>query len=200
VTAFGVLILGKEIQRDPPRARRELAARAAAASVALRRGAGFVATLEAQIAHQTESGSAILVALLDELGVARDRLVVAERTRSTREEVRAGAALLKSQGVDRLWAITSVYHVPRVRQYLSEHLPSAHFGVFSPECFFRDGTPQERAWIEAGAPTPETLQHEGRIERRWLLFARFFRLLPAPFRYDFEERIAQTYAAFGDRV
>jgi uncharacterized SAM-binding protein YcdF (DUF218 family) len=195
-----VLILGKELQRDPPRARRELAARAAAASVALRRGALFVATLEAQLAHQQETGSAIVVALLHELGVDPERLVVAEQTRSTREEVRAAADLLETHGGDRLLAITSVYHVPRVRQYLGDHLPEGRFGVYSPECFYRDANPLERSWIEAGAPSTETLAHEGRIERRWLTGAAASRLVPGRWRYGLEERLALFWAAIGDRV
>ena len=195
-----VLILCKELQRDPPRARRELAARAAAGAVALRRGALFVATLEAQLANQSETGSAIVVAFLRDLGVPEDRLIVAEQTRSTREEVRAAADLLETHGADRLLAITSLYHVPRVRRYLADHLPEGAYGVYSPECFYRDATPQERAWIAAGAPSPETLEREGRVERRWLTGAAAFRLLPAPWRYRLEERLAQAWAAVGDRL
>ncbi len=200
MTRDGVLILGKELQRDPERARRELAARAAGAAVALRRGAVLAATLEAQLANQSETGSAIVVALLDELGVARERLVVAEQTRSTREEAQGGAALLEAHGLDRLLAITSVYHVPRVRRYLADHLPEGRFGVYSPECFYREATPQEQAWIQAGAPSPETLEREGRVERRWLLGAQLFRAVPAPMRFRLEARIAQTWAAIGDRI
>ncbi len=195
-----VLILGKELQRDPERARRELAARAAAASVALRRGARYVATLEAQLAHQSQTGSEIVVALLAELGVDRECMVIAEQTRSTREEVRMAVALLDARGGDRVAAITSTYHVPRVRRYLADHLPEGRYAVFSPECFYRDATPQERAWIRAGTPSPETLAHEGRVERRWLAGAAAFRVLPAPWRYTVEERLAQAWAAVGDRL
>ncbi len=165
----------------------------------MRRGAVFVATLEARIAHQPLAGSAIVVGLLEELGVSRDQMEVAEQTRSTREEVRAGAALIERRECDRLVAITSLYHVPRVRRYLGEHLPPGQYTVYSPESYYRDADPTERAWIDAGAPTPETLRQEGRVERRWLLLASVARLLPAPLRFDLEAGVAQLYAAWGDR-
>jgi uncharacterized SAM-binding protein YcdF (DUF218 family) len=155
--------------------------------------------LEATLAHQEESGSAIVVELLKALGVPRDRLVIAEDTRSTREEVRAGADLVRQHGVDRLAAITSIYHVPRVRRYLADHLPVGRFAVYSPECFYRDATAQERAWINAGTPTAETLAQEGVVERRWLACASVAGCLPGDLRFELEARVAQLYAAIGDR-
>jgi len=175
----------------------ELRARAAAAAVALRHGGAFIASLEARLPRQADTGSHIVVGLLQELGVCPESLVVEAWTRSTREEVMGAARLVEEQGLERLVAITSVYHVPRVRAYLSDHLPRGRFSVHSPECYYRQATPRERTWIEGGAPTAQTLHVEGRVERGCHLLRRALQALPEPVRYDVEIQLVRTWAALG---
>ncbi len=179
-----VLIMGKELLRDPERARRELAARAAAASAALRCGAEVIYTLEARLRGQERSGSHIVREYLLELGVPEDRIVARAQTRCTREEAREGAALVRSRGHRRLGVITASYHVPRTRLYFSRELGPGQFEVVAPENFIQRARPAERVWIEAGTPSAQTLEREGRLESALLLAGRIAGRLPAGRRLE----------------
>ncbi len=171
----GVMVLGKELRTDPERAMRELRARSAAASVALREGARFVATYEAELRGQERSGSAIVHELLRELGVQGDRILVKNWTRCTREEAQAADQLIGERGASRLACITSTYHVPRARRYMAGN---PRVVVTSPETFLQRATALEAAWIEGGIPTAETLEHEGRVEQALLWLHRTFGQVP----------------------
>lgn len=175
-----VLILGKELRRDPERGGRELQARAAAAAAAWRAGAAFVATLEARLRGQDRSGSAIVVEDLRALGVPDAAIVRADQTRSTREEAVLGAALFRERGVRRGLVVTARYHVPRARRLFSEE--GAIVAVHAPEALWRWATPRERAWIEAGEPTDAVMAEEGRMEFVLSQLARGLRPFPAPVR------------------
>ena len=119
----GVLILGKELRHFPERARRELKARSAAAAVALRaHGAQAAVSLEAPLAGQEDAGSAIVASFLGELGVPAERMVLDERTRSTREEAVEGARVADRLGWKRVLVVTSAYHVPRARRVFGDVL------------------------------------------------------------------------------
>lgn len=156
-----VMVLGKELRMDPERAMRELRARSAAASVALREGAGFVATYEARLRGQERSGSAIVRELLLELGVPEERILIEDWTRCTQEEADAARALVRERGLGRLACVTSTYHVARARRYME----GGPIVVTSPETFLQRANAQEAAWIEGGTPDAATLEHEGRIEQ-----------------------------------
>ncbi|MDP2307272.1 MAG: YdcF family protein [Pseudomonadota bacterium] len=175
-----VLILGKELRRDPDRARRELRARAAAGAAAWRAGAPFVATLEARLRGQELSGSAIVADYLAELGVPQRAIVRMDRTRSTREEAVEGAALFVARGVRRGLVVTASYHVPRARRLFAD--VGAPAAVHAPEGLWRFANATERAWIEAGTPDAAVMAEECRIEAVLSNLARGLALLPVPAR------------------
>ncbi|MFH1466591.1 MAG: YdcF family protein [Pseudomonadota bacterium] len=160
-----VLILGKALRRDPERARRELAARAAASSAALRAGARRVLSLEALMRGQDEPGSAIVAALLAGLGVPAGRLIAAARSRSTREEALVALDLADAHGLRHLVAVTTGYHVPRARRVLEEVLGPERVSVHATTAFLALASPRERAMILAGEPGPGALHREARTER-----------------------------------
>ena len=90
-----VLILGKELRRDPCRGLAELKARSAAAAALLRLGVPVAVSLEAPLRGQLDAGSALVARLLAELGVEEGKLLAAQITRSTREEALEAAALAR---------------------------------------------------------------------------------------------------------
>jgi hypothetical protein len=194
--ADGVLILGKELRRYPQRARLELRARSAAAAIAVRNGARFVATLEARLKGQQESGSSIVRAHLLELGVDPARIVLANQTRSTREECVAARDLVQEHGLSRLAVVTHAYHLDRVRSYLRDAMPQTSWVAGVPESWIRDATPVERAWIEAATCTPETFAQERSAER---VFGGLAALL-APLPRDLRERVEISAGGFYRRV
>ncbi|MCB9797019.1 MAG: YdcF family protein [Alphaproteobacteria bacterium] len=195
----GVMILGKELRRYPERARRELRARAAAASVALRHGAREVLSLEDVLRGQQHSGSRIVAELLHELGVPPERVVLAERTRSTREEALEGARLSLARGYRRLVAVTSAYHVPRARYYFTEAFrelvpPEAcQVEVVAPESFLQRANEAERRWIEAGTPGPDCFRQEQPMEMAFGAFAALLRPLPRRLRWSVEVEAAAAF-------
>lgn len=172
-----VLVLGKELRRDPERARRELQARAAAASAAIRAGARFVASLEAKLAGQGESGCDLVFDMLRELGVPEAQIVRASLTRSTREEAVLGTSLFEERGVQRGLVLTARYHVPRSRQLFVDSCAAAE--VHAPEGLWRWANERERAWIRAGEPGAAAMAAEARTERLFGLLEGALRPLPA---------------------
>ncbi len=181
-----VFVLGKELRRDRDRALRELGARAAAAAIAFREGAPRVISLEAPLQGQEEAGSRIVARLMGELGVPGDALVLEETTRSTREEAMRLRRVLDARGWRRALAVTSAYHIPRSRRYFQEVLGSDRVEVQPPEVFLARARPRERELILAGAPSPEALAQECRVEATFLSFSRVLAPLPAPLRWELE--------------
>lgn len=171
-----ILILGKELRRDPERARRELRARAAAAAVALREGAAFVATLEARLRGQEVTGSELVAGYLAELGVPVDRIVRRDQSRSTREEAVLGAALFAERGVERGIVLTARYHLPRARRLFAE--AGARVELRSPGELTRGATPTELTWIHAGEPTAATFTDEAGSEALFGALEALLRPLP----------------------
>ena len=157
-----VLILGKELRRDPERARRELRARAAAAAVAVRAGAAFVATLEARLRGQDITGSELVAGYLVELGVPEERILRRDQSRSTREEAVLGTALFAERGVRRGLVLTARYHVPRVRRLFAE--AGAPVEVRAPDELSRGATPRELTWIREGEASAATFADEAASE------------------------------------
>jgi hypothetical protein len=182
----GVLILGKELRRDPERARRELRARAAAASAALRAGAAWVATLEAKLRGQEHSGAALVAEFLDELGVPPERIVARDLSRCTREEAVLGAALFDERQARRGLVLTARYHVPRARRLFLE--ASARAEVHTPEALWRHADARERAWIEAGTADDGVMAAEAPVERVFGALGTALRPLPAGLRAMVEIR------------
>ncbi|MFT4975786.1 MAG: uncharacterized SAM-binding protein YcdF (DUF218 family) [Myxococcota bacterium] len=183
-----VLILGKELRRDPVSARQELRARSAAAAVAFRDGARAVLALEAPLTGLEDSGSALVVGHLRHLGVPAGAIVAEQATRSTREEALRAHALVRERGLGRLLVITAGYHVPRARAVFTEHFGAGAVTVHAPEGFLRGATVEERRWIHEGVPGTETEAREVRLER-WLSRAEAaLRWLPERVRWQAEVR------------
>lgn len=185
-----VMVLGKELRRDPERARRELLARAVAAVVALRGGARKVLTVEARLRGQAESGSALVAAALLARGAREDQLIRQEQSRSTREEAMLARALTVEHGLGRLGVITAHYHLPRARALFDEHFAPGEVELFTPESFAQRATAEERAVIAAATPTAETMRDEGRAEAVLHGLARALRPLPNPLRFAVEVQAA----------
>ena len=195
----GVLVLGKELRRDRGRALRELRARSAAAAIALRQGAAAVASLEAPLVGQEQAGSAIVAAFLRELGVPQQSIILAEQTRSTREEAIAGCAMARDRGWRRTLVITARYHVPRARMLMEEHFGRSAVSVHAPEALLRAATATERAWILAGSPSAAALAAEAPVERVLHGLARVLRPLPDALRWSLEVRAGAALRDAGSR-
>ncbi|MSQ01390.1 MAG: YdcF family protein [Myxococcales bacterium] len=171
-----VLILGKELRREPDRALRELRARAAAAAAALRAGARCVVTLEAHLRGQEFSGSALVVGLLQQLGVDDAQILRRDVTRSTREEAVFGTASFEEQGSIRGLVLTAAYHVPRSRRLFQE--AGARAEVHAPHALWRWANEREREWIADGEPSPAEVAREARTERVFSVLEAAIRPLP----------------------
>lgn len=194
-----VLILGKELRRYPQRARRELRARAAGASVALRGGARFVANLEARLRGQAQSGASLVAQDLAALGVAQDQVLLQNQTRSTREEVVAARELVREHAVERLLVLTAAYHLPRVRRYLQDAMPFGGWVAQAPEALLQHANAQERAWIEAAIPSPQVYEEEAFSEGAFGWGARALSPLPRRLREGLEIRAGALFRRVGDR-
>jgi hypothetical protein len=193
-----VLILGKELRRDPERARRELRARAAAASAALRAGAPFVATLEAKLRGQEESGSTIVIGYLHELGVPDAAIVRDNVTRSTREEAVHGGALFRSRGVRRGLVVTARYHVPRATRLFAD--VGAPAVVHTPMALWRFANEVERRWIAEGEPDAAVMVDECRVEALLSTLARALAPLPVTARSRLEIAAGAAFRGVADRA
>ena len=190
----GVMILGKELRRDRDRAIRELWARSAAAAVVWRElGAQTIVTLEAPLQGQPEAGSDIVVRMLGELGVPRAAIHQEWCTRSTREEALGLRRVADLYGWGRVLALTSAYHVPRSRRYFFEVLGRDRVAVMPPEVFSSRARPVERQRILEGAPHPEAMDQERRVEATFLALSRVLRPLPGPLRWELEVLAGGVY-------
>lgn len=192
-----VLILGKELRREPDRAVRELRARAAAAAAALRAGAGCVVTLEAHLRGQDLSGSALVVGLLGELGVDPAKIVRQDQTRSTREEAVLGTACFDERGARRGLVLTAGYHVARSRRLFAE--AGAHAEVHAPHALWRWANERERGWIAAGEPSAAAVAQELRTERMFTALETAIRPLPLGLRSGLEIRMGGWLRGRADR-
>ncbi len=179
-----VVILGKQLKGDPDRALRELRARSAAASAAWRSGVPVVATLEARLKGQAQSGSSLVMGMLTELGVPGTAIVSADRSRSTREEALVAAELLGARGIRRVLVLTARYHTVRARRLFEE--TGMHVAVHAPDAMWRFANPFERAWIDAGEPDAATLAAEGRTENLWETLGVLIGPLPSRWRHALE--------------
>jgi len=183
-----ILILGKEHRRDPERATRELAARAAAASAVFRARIGHmtrVLALEAPIPG-VESGSPLVQRLLIELGVPRDHIHLERSTYSTRAE----AILAHKLAAGPMLVLTHGYHLDRATRIFAESGP-ARFSVHTPESFWKIANPRERALLSVGLPSPATITIEARQERIFGMLAALVRPLPRLVREN-----AETWAGW----
>jgi len=187
------MVLGKELRRFPERAVRELHARSAAASVAVREGASVVFALEAHLRGADRSGSAIVAECLRELGVAPGRVVRDDRTRSTREEAVEGLREARQHGVDRLTVLTHGYHVPRVRSYFAELFAPGAYRVLTPEAYLQRARGLEREWIEAATPDEAVYGDERIAELVLGGLATALRPLPRSLRYRLEIQAAGAF-------
>lgn len=192
-----VLVLGKELRGHPERARRELRARAAAAAAAVRAGASFVATLEAKLRGQDDSGSAMVLDDLLSFGVPRDRIVLADRTRSTREEAALGTALFVERGVRRALVLTGEYHVARARRLFVDAISPAE--VHSPSAMWRFANQAERIAIQDAVPSAETSAIEARNERVLNALESALRPLPIGLRSMLEIAAGAAWRGAADR-
>lgn len=186
------MVLGKELRRSPERAVRELQARTAAGSVALRRGATHLLTLEARLRGQERSGSSIVLDMLRALEVPMDRVVSANQTRSTREEVLEAQRLARELGVERLLVVTTSYHLRRARRYFADCAPGLAW-VTTPESLLQGARPLERDWILGGVPDADAMAHESRMERIFGGMAQLLRPLPGPVRWAIEVHAGAWY-------
>jgi uncharacterized SAM-binding protein YcdF (DUF218 family) len=191
------MVLGKELRHHPERGMRELRARSAAASVALRDGATRVLALEALLKGQEHSGSRLVCECLQELGVPLGRIQLAEITRSTREEALEGARCVREQGFRRLAVLTHGYHVPRVRRYFGEVLPAGRFVVCTPETFLQRAQGLERLWIEQGRLDQAALDQERLPETLFGTLGGLLAPLPGPLRWRLEVQAAALYRRVG---
>ena len=182
----GVMVLGKELRRDRHRALRELRARSAAASIAFREGARGVVAIEAPLQGQEEAGSVIVLRFVTGFGVPAERVILDERTRSTREEAVEGLRVADEQGWERLLVVTSVYHIPRATRYFEEVMGRERVAVLPPEALLSRANAGEREAILAGTPQRDAMADECRVEALLSGLARALRPVPAPLRWDVE--------------
>jgi uncharacterized SAM-binding protein YcdF (DUF218 family) len=186
-----VLILGKELRVDPARGRRELGARCAAASALWRHGASYVVNLEAKLRGQDESGSAVVRAMLAELGVPEAAIVLDDRTRSTREEAVEGGAKFLELGARRPVVVTARYHVPRARRLFAD--VGVATAIHTPEAFWRFANDKERMWMAAGIPDEAVMRRECATEAVLSTLARVLSPLPASWRAALEIRAGAAW-------
>jgi DUF218 domain len=184
-----VLVLGKELRLDAARGRRELMARAAAASAVHRATGCQILTLEARMRGQTQSGARLVCGLLEELGVPTAEVVAEERTRSTRAEVQRLAQLFPGEPV---WLLTASYHQDRCRGLLVE-AGLRHSRVFRPEDFENLATEREKDWIVGGIPDAVVLEEEARREQLFSSAERLLRPLPLRLRSRIEVAAGEVY-------
>ena len=180
-----IVVLGKELRRDPARGVRELRARAAAATIALRLGVPWAVSLEAPLRGQVDAGSALVARLMGELGAPSARLVRQEVTRSTREEAVQAARLARARGWSSLWVVTADYHRARAQRYFDD-LDGVVARVCAPDALVRWARPVEATWISEGHPDPRALAAEVRAERTFEMLGAALRPLPTRLRWRVE--------------
>lgn len=188
-----ILVLGKELRGNPERARNELGARSAAASIAWRRSGGQVFTLEGVLRGQGQAGCEIVRDYLLDLGVTESSIVAKPWTCSTREEVLLSARLMNETGARKLGVITSAYHVARCRRYFVECGISGW--VHTPEVFLKWATDEEKMLIVQGTPGAEALAEEATVERRLGRAEAVLRGFPPSLRWRMEVKAGRWFRA-----
>ena len=194
-----VVVLGKELRHDPHRAMQELRARAAAASAVQRATGATIATLEARLRGQDDTGSTIVRRLLDELGVPEQGIYREDQTRSTREEVARTLYIAQERGWRRVLVVTARYHSPRARRLFADELGAVALPtvvVHGPPALLRLANATERDWIVAGEPDAATMARECRAEAVLSTLARVVR--PLPFRRSLEIRAGAWLRGYTD--
>ncbi len=189
-----LLVLGKELRRDPERALRELAARSAAAAVAWRCWRVPILALEGVLRGQEEPGCDIVQREFVTLGVPADQVVARPWTCSTREEVLRSVELLDQMKGCRMLAITAAYHVPRTRRYFRQAQRSVR--VASPEAFLRGANERERQQILAGTPDARSLEMELRAERKLDRVETLVGFLPDSVAWHLEVQSGRWFRSF----
>lgn len=183
-----VMVLGKELRKDPVRGRAELWARSAAAAVAWRQGVSTVLALEAQLKGQTEAGSDIVAQRLREHGVPDSALVLDTSTRSTREEALEARRHCEEQRWSSLLVITSAYHLPRARRCFEDVFDDLSVTLWAPEDLLPSAHPMAREDILAAETPQDALRKERRAERVLLALERLLEPLPSRVRWGLEVR------------
>ncbi len=176
-----VMVLGKELRRDPVRGRAELRARAAAASVAWASGVPRVMALEAHLRGQATAGSALVAADLRRHGVPDEALVLDTTTYSTRQEALAARERCEAEGWNSLLVITASYHLHRACRCFEEVLGADRVALVCPEDMLGDAGPLARGDILAGEVTAAAQRVEARAEA--VLSTLGFLVSPLPDRW-----------------
>lgn len=198
-----VVVLGKELRRFPERARRELAARSAAAALVqpLLGPPGRVLTLEAPLRGQAAAGSAIVVDELQALGVPDAVVLQRQASRSTREEALLTARLAAELGLGRVLVITSRYHLARAARIFEEVMGPEAVRCVTPEqvgaALGVDEASPHGQRIRAGCCDRAALREEAVSERVFGLFAWVLRPLPRRWRWGLEVGAAVVLRGLG---
>ena len=183
-----VMVLGKELRKDPARGRAELRARAAAAATAWRAGVPRVLSLEARLRGQAQAGSELVATDLHRHAVPASALILDTQTRSTREEALEAHRLCQAHGWTRLLVITAAYHLPRARRCFEEVLSGTHVMMSAPEDLLPLADDLARLDI-VSAQTPEAaVRMERRAERVLSCLATALLPLPRSVRWGIEVR------------
>ena len=178
------MVLGKELKRDPERARRELAARCAAAARAWHLGARHILTLEARLRGQSLSGSAIVAHNLRTLGIPDSAIVLRSQSRSTREEAIGAHHIAKMLNIKRLLVFTTSYHVARASHYFDLIFPPGQALVAPPEFVLEAASADERRWILRGLISAPAAANEARVEALFRTLAAFVDPIPGGWRLE----------------
>jgi uncharacterized SAM-binding protein YcdF (DUF218 family) len=181
-----VIVLGKELRRDPERGRAELRARAAAAAVAWAQGVPIVVALEARLRGQDLAGSVMVADDLRRHGVPESAMVLAECTRSTREEALAVRARCAAHSWRHILVISAAYHLPRARRYFDEVMAGVRVELATPEDMLDGAGASERADILAAETSALALRTEHRAERVLTVLEALLMPLPRRWRWGLE--------------
>ncbi len=181
-----VLVLGKELRRDPGRGCAELRARAAAASAVHRAGVPLVLSLEARLRGQAEAGSSLVATFLREFGVPEAAMHLQTVTHSTREEAVVVLDVVEQLGCRRLLAITASYHVQRARLCLAQVVGAERIAVHPPQAFVQHASDLEHDAIVAGEVSPDAHAIEARVEATLTNLELLVRPLPTSLRWQLE--------------
>lgn len=190
-----VVVLGKELRRDPARGMAELRARAAAAAAAHRAGVPVVVALEAHLRGQDEAGSVLVADALRAFGVPESAMVLETVTHSTREEAVVAHDLAERHGWRRLLVVTAAYHLPRARRCMEDVHGSHAVAVHTPEAILQAAAPDERTAILGAIPSQDTLQVESRAETTLQGLASLLWPLPDSLRWYLEIQAGRALRA-----
>ena len=203
VSPQAVIVLGKELRLRPDQARRELAARTAAAAILHHRFGIRVLTVEGELSGAAEAGSQVVRRLLAELGVPSDQIVARSTSHATLVEVMTTRVCMRAMDARRAIAVTSGYHVRRAQHYFdaARRERDATVAVMAPESIVqryastRDELEREEIkraadTIGRSGLTARELAIELRTERILRAGARLLSILPRRLAWAIELTIA----------